>query len=773
MNRKKKIIISVTSIFLVLLILVSLTYAYFLTQIKGNTNGKSISVSTADLKLEYGDGNGLIESLNVIPGEYVTGNDGKTFTVENKGNAIVENYGIFLTELVNDLADTSDLVYTLTCVSKNVQTNEVSGTCNGVSSETEFPTNNSLLIVNDIGVGIRHEYRLDVLFKETNTDQSDNMNKTIRAKIDLYALAGTIDIEGTVTGYQNGDYIVVNSAEPKKTIIEETETEGVGYYKVVGLLPDNHTITLYDSENTSKASTTFILNKAQSAGVSGNTITMTDETRSATIDLTFNAGNLTKEISNTFKAYSPFESGTLAYAILESAKTNANGTTFRKTPLTKPAEEISVIQYAAEGNEDVSNKQYSFSSSYQSKYITYGTGYKINETTGLFTLTGVSTCKYNEDACDKKIVGKYIGGTLASDNVSSDTAIPLKTNELVYLYKIITTPQLSSENSSYYVRKILPELLSSPILEKSLSVTPDDYGTSYYFRGAVEDNYVDFAGYCWRIVRIEGDGSVKLVLASKNGVCEISENLNENSALIGKGDYGYDSNYLADYDNSQNRESSQKYKMNVFLNGGSFTSNSDNMEIITYIYPGFSENDKNKLKNEEVCIGDTESAYTKNGILLSDDEKATVLQKYEIVYYNTFIRLTTPKMYDPSLKCIGAKASSSKVFPLTADEIVFAGVKVFNYNNVNNYTPYLYYNAGESRNDLDPNNWWSITPGNYYHLSYTTHSTAFAITFGGSFQDYNIRNGERGMGIRPAVTLKAGTTISGGVGTKSNPYIIN
>ena len=56
MNRKQKIIVSVTGIFIVLLILVGLTYAYFLTRIQGNTNTKSISVTTADLKLTYGDG---------------------------------------------------------------------------------------------------------------------------------------------------------------------------------------------------------------------------------------------------------------------------------------------------------------------------------------------------------------------------------------------------------------------------------------------------------------------------------------------------------------------------------------------------------------------------------------------------------------------------------------------------------------------------------------------------------------------------------------------
>ena len=57
MNRKQKIIVSVAGICLVLMILVGLTYGYFLTKISGNTNISSINVTTAYLALKYDDGN--------------------------------------------------------------------------------------------------------------------------------------------------------------------------------------------------------------------------------------------------------------------------------------------------------------------------------------------------------------------------------------------------------------------------------------------------------------------------------------------------------------------------------------------------------------------------------------------------------------------------------------------------------------------------------------------------------------------------------------------
>ena len=39
----------------------------------------------------------------------------------------------------------------------------------------------------------------------------------------------------------------------------------------------------------------------------------------------------------------------------------------------------------------------------------------------------------------------------------------------------------------------------------------DAYGTSYYYRGNVTNNYVLFAGFYWRIVRINGDGTIRVI----------------------------------------------------------------------------------------------------------------------------------------------------------------------------------------------------------------------------------------------------------------------
>ena len=42
--------------------------------------------------------------------------------------------------------------------------------------------------------------------------------------------------------------------------------------------------------------------------------------------------------------------------------------------------------------------------------------------------------------------------------------------------------------------------------DKGLYQGTDDYGTTYYYRGNVKNNIVQFAGFYWQIIRINGDG---------------------------------------------------------------------------------------------------------------------------------------------------------------------------------------------------------------------------------------------------------------------------
>ena len=63
--------------------------------------------------------------------------------------------------------------------------------------------------------------------------------------------------------------------------------------------------------------------------------------------------------------------------------------------------------------------------------------------------------------------------------------------------------------------------------ESLVCSAPDDYGTSYYFRGNVENNWVKFAGYYWRILRINGDGSIRMIYAGDASVIDALDNKEE------------------------------------------------------------------------------------------------------------------------------------------------------------------------------------------------------------------------------------------------------
>ena len=220
MNRKQKIIVSTTGIFLVLLILVGLTYAYFLTRINGNTNDKSISVSTANLELKYDDiEQVLISEENVEPGKTWT----KKFSATNTGSKKVESYGVALENVINTLERTEDLVYTLNCTS-SLGTN-----CNKVEDEQEFPTMGKILVTNSIESKEVQSYELTITYKDQNVDQSVDMNKQFSAKVNIVN-------PSTFNPYANSMLSRVimdnekNSTTTEKVIKYITDDYGVSYY---------------------------------------------------------------------------------------------------------------------------------------------------------------------------------------------------------------------------------------------------------------------------------------------------------------------------------------------------------------------------------------------------------------------------------------------------------------------------------------------------------------------------------------------------------------
>ena len=310
MSRKQKIIVSVVGITIVLLALLGITYAYYLTRIQGNTNTNSISVTTADLKLIYGDGNGLVTAENIMPGTTIE----KTFTVTNNGNAKIDNYAVYLEEVINTLSRTEDLTYELVCKS-------TSGSCTGTSGE--FPTLAGIIITNSIDVGVTHTYKLTVTYANLDTiDQSDDMGSSISAFVQIYDMKDVVDIAGTITGAEEDDYAQINSVKKVSQIVN-------GKYKFAGVLPGSHTIKICRVTDINcdspKLIKTIVVNAGTTPSVVEDTITISEASQSVNLDINLSTGETS--ITPIVKDYTIFSDGTLANAIESNHKITKNNTT--------------------------------------------------------------------------------------------------------------------------------------------------------------------------------------------------------------------------------------------------------------------------------------------------------------------------------------------------------------------------------------------------------------------------------------------------------------
>lgn len=297
MTKKQKITVSIIGIFLVLITILGITYAYFLTKIQGNTNESSVIISAANLLLKYTDGNGIIEPQeDILP---VTTIESKTFSVENSGTDTINSYGVYLENVINNFERTEDVIITLRCeIFDTVAREYLEGNCNGLT-DTEYPTMNSLLVTNSIPINIRHDYTLIIDYaNEPEIDQSNDMNKTIKGKIQIYDTNDTVDISGTIANSTEGDYILLDDSQTSQIIN--------GTYKLVGIGPDTHTISVKnDSKNedeeiitTTKGSKTLLVEFNNEEKLDGNTLYITNTSDEIILNITSIATELTVSLGS-------------------------------------------------------------------------------------------------------------------------------------------------------------------------------------------------------------------------------------------------------------------------------------------------------------------------------------------------------------------------------------------------------------------------------------------------------------------------------------------
>ena len=229
---------------------------------------------------------------------------------------------------------------------------------------------------------------------------------------------------------------------------------------------------------------------------------------------------------------------------------------------------------------------------------------------------------YNQVTINSKETINYTLNFTSSntDNYSGIIKIGLKTNEQNNFVDVI----LEDNNLSELTLSSYGEVAT---LDEGLLETQDDLGTAYYFRGAVLNNNVSFADFNWKIVKINGDGSVKLVL---DGIIEeissyYEENINFNSSKILETlNNWYDSN-LTDY---SNYIAYYKYCNDTVLEVDNTTYMAYNRiitnKIPTYVCLGSSENGKIGLltADEVIMAGGSIDANTSYYLYNSNIETA-------------------------------------------------------------------------------------------------------------------------------------------------------
>ncbi len=262
-------------------------------------------------------------------------------------------------------------------------------------------------------------------------------------------------------------------------------------------------------------------------------------------------------------------------------------------------------------------------------------------------------------------------------------------------------------------------------------------GTSYYFTGN-PNNWVSFAGKKWRIIRINGNGSVRLLYAGSGG----------EDGYIGS---------EQTYNNSYNHPGYVGWKYSTGSSLDAIRGNANKSNAYTTVenwYNALSSTDKNYIDGNAIYC---------NVRNIGSGSFSTS----RTFYYAGYTRLASNKT--PTLECSNEADRFYNFGLMTADEVSYAG-GVYGSNNSGAY----YYLNASGGSSTGGNWWWTMSPSYFNWLSSSSSSTyasVFVVGGSGSFPgrlSYDRVNYTRV--VRPVVSLKSSVLVTGGTGTASDPY---
>ena len=287
------------------------------------------------------------------------------------------------------------------------------------------------------------------------------------------------------------------------------------------------------------------------------------------------------------------------------------------------------------------------------------------------------------------------------------------------------------------------KITSAAPTDEGIWETQDDYGTTYYFRGAVTNNYVKFAGFYWRIIRINGNGSIRLIY---DGTEAHANGESSSDRLIGGS--AYNSSY---YDNAHlgymyGQTGAGTYEAtHANINNSTIKTVVDNWYKTNIVDKGYSD------KVEEDAI------YCNDRSLASGPGNSTNITGYIAPYRvltNKQSTMKCPQLNQDGMSTNNAsKGNKALTYPvalITMDEVAYGGGW-----DVANNSYYLY--TGQ--------NYWTMSPD----LFNEGKAVGISVYYNGQINNYNytyITNG-----VRPVLSLKASVELQGS-GTISDPYVV-
>ena len=213
MKEKKYLVLG--TVILIVLLVFGVSYSFYKARIEGDT--KSISLKTKGIYLLYkGDLNLVSEYIE--PGWSVT----KTFTIENQGSEI-EKYNIYIKDLVNTFVTEGYLQYKITS-SNGYNMSEYKDI-----PKAQSKTDTVLAYSVAINPKEEQEYTIELIYKDTEEDQSEDMGKILSGLLMIkegsYPSLTYVMLRDNPTVSEKTDFDNGNVESTTETIYQTNKTE--------------------------------------------------------------------------------------------------------------------------------------------------------------------------------------------------------------------------------------------------------------------------------------------------------------------------------------------------------------------------------------------------------------------------------------------------------------------------------------------------------------------------------------------------------------------